>query len=387
MAVQTLHTADRPQRVAPDTRLPKSVARILDAAGVELNGPHPWDVQVHNPRLFRRIALHGSLGVGEAYMDGWWDCDALDELACRVLRSRTLYRLGRIGTFVADLHARLINLQSHRRAFRIGEAHYDLGNDLFEAMLDERMVYTCGYWAPAADLDTAQEHKLDLVCRKLGLASGMRVLDIGCGWGSFAKFAAERYGAHVTGITVSREQLELAQQRCRGLPVELRLEDYRDTRGSFDRVVSLGMFEHVGLRNYRRYFECVRRLLKPDGLFLLHTIGHDVSWRTTDPWIGRYIFPNSLIPSAAQITHAMEGEFVLEDWHTFGADYDKTLMAWWHNFDAAWPRLRDKYGDRFYRLWRYYLLTCAGSFRARTNNLWQLVLSPTGLPGGYTSIR
>ncbi len=387
MAVQTLHGTDQLTQRATRAHLPRSVARILDAAEIELNGPHPWDVQVHDPRMFRRIALHGSLGVGESYVDGWWDCDALDDLACRVLRSRTLYALGRAGRIVSTLHARLVNLQSRRRAFRIGEAHYDLGNDLFEAMLDKRMVYTGAYWARADDLDTAQEHKLDLVCRKLGLARGMRVLDIGCGWGSFAKFAAERYGAHVTGVTVSREQLEFGAQRCRGLPIELRLEDYRDTRGTFDRIVSLGMFEHVGLRNYRTYFECMRRLLAPDGLFLLHTIGHDVSYTITDPWIGRYIFPNSLIPSSAQITRAIEHLFVLEDWHNFGTDYDRTLMEWYRNFDSAWPRLREKYGDRFYRLWRYYLLTCAGSFRARANNLWQLVLSPNGVPGGYACVR
>jgi cyclopropane-fatty-acyl-phospholipid synthase len=394
MSVQTLRTANQTDHpvstgaaAARVRAAPKVIRRILDAAGVELNGPRLWDVQLHDERALNRMVAYGSLGMGESYVDGQWDCAALDELAYRVLRSEAVAQVIGPDALFASLKARLINLQSRRRAFKIAEAHYDLGNDLFEAMLDRRLVYTCGYWARATALDAAQEDKLDLVCRKLGLVRGMRVLDIGCGWGSFAKFAAERYNVEVVGITVSREQIELGAQLCGGLPIELRLEDYRDTRGAFDRVVSLGMFEHVGARNYRTYFECVRRLLKPDGLFLLHTIGHDTTWRTTDPWIGKYIFPNSLIPSVAQVTAAFEGQFVMEDWHTFGEDYDKTLMAWWRNFEAAWPMLRERYGDRFYRLWRYYLLTCAGTFRARLNNLWQIVLSPQGVPGGYTSIR
>jgi cyclopropane-fatty-acyl-phospholipid synthase len=250
-------------------------------------------------------------------------------------------------------------------------------------MLDRRMVYTCAYWNGATTLDEAQENKLDLVCRKLGLSPGMRVLDIGCGWGAFGKFAAERYGAQTVGITVSREQVELGRELCRGLPVTFELQDYRDLQGRFDRVVSLGMFEHVGEKNYRTFMQTVRRALADDGLFLLHTIGSPRTVHATDPWIGRYIFPNSLIPSAEQISRAFDGLFVLEDWHSFGADYDKTLMAWWHNFDELWPTLRDRYGDRFYRRWRYYLLTCAGSFRARSNQLWQVVLSPRGVPGGY----
>jgi cyclopropane-fatty-acyl-phospholipid synthase len=361
-------------------------AELLGQADVEIDGPRPWDIRIHHPRAFDRFLAQGRLGAGESYEDGWWDCDALDELACRVLRSNMLRSVQWKSMVGPLLKAHLVNLQSPRRAFRVGEAHYDLGNDLFAAMLDSRMVYTCGYWEGAATLDTAQENKLDLVCRKIGLEPGMRVLDIGCGWGAFGKFAAERYGAETIGVTVSREQVELGRELCRDLPVSFLLKDYRDIHGRFDRIVSLGMFEHVGEKNYRTFMETVRHALVDDGLFLLHTIGSPKTVHAVDPYINRYIFPNSLVPSAEQIARAFDGLFVLEDWHSFGADYDKTLMAWWRNFDAHWPELLEKYGERFHRRWRYYLLTCAGSFRARTNQLWQIVLSPRGVPGGYCRV-
>jgi cyclopropane-fatty-acyl-phospholipid synthase len=279
------------------------------------------------------------------------------------------------------------NPQSTRRAFRIGRHHYDIGNELYERMLDRRMIYSCGYWREATDLDAAQEAKLDLVCRKLELAPGMRVLDIGCGWGGTARFMAERCGVEVVGITVSEEQVRVGRQVCQGLPVEIRLQDYRSVDESFDRVVSIGMFEHVGRRNYTTYMRQVRRCLKGDGLFLLHTIGGNRSVAANDPWIDRYIFPNSMLPSARQITQAAEGLFVLEDWHSFGADYDRTLVAWWSNLQARWPEIEDRYEPRFYRMWKYYLLSCAGSFRARSSQLWQIVLSPRGVAGGYRALR
>jgi len=285
------------------------------------------------------------------------------------------------------VRAKLINMQSRRRAFTIGERHYDIGNDLYERMLDSRMTYSCGYWKDAATLDGAQEAKLDLASRKLGLRPGMRVLDIGCGWGGAARFMAERYGCEVVGVTVSREQVDYASSHVGDLPVEVRFQDCRDVDGTFDRIVSIGMFEHVGARNYRGFMRTVRRLLADDGLFLLHTIGGNRSVHQGEPWISRYIFPNSMLPSAAQITRAAESIFVLEDWHSFGAYYDTTLMHWVANFDASWPQLRDRYGERFYRMWKYYLLSCAAGFRVRKNQLWQVVLSPHGVPGGYESIR
>jgi cyclopropane-fatty-acyl-phospholipid synthase len=320
-------------------------------------------------------------------MDGWWECDRLDQFFEKVL-SAELERKLRPGSLLRHvLRARLFNLQHPRRAFEIGKHHYDIGNDLYSRMLDARMTYSCGYWAEATTLDEAQEAKLDLICRKLQLRPGHRVLDIGCGWGGAAAFAAERYGVEAVGVTVSEEQVRHAREVYRDLPVEFRLQDYRELNEKFDRVFSIGMFEHVGYKNYRTFFDVVRRCLKPEGLMVLHTIGSNRSTTRTDPWISKYIFPNSMLPSAAQITEAFEQRFVLEDWHSFGADYDRTLMAWHENFERAWPHLAQSYEERFYRMWRYYLLSCAGSFRARKNQLWQIVLSPHGVPGGYRAPR
>ena len=250
-------------------------------------------------------------------------------------------------------------------------------------MLGERLIYSCAFWEHAASLDEAQEAKLDLVCRKLGLQPGMRVLDIGCGWGGAARYAAERYQVEVVGITVSQEQVRLAREMCRGLPIEIRYQDYRSLEEPFDRILSVGMFEHVGPRNYVTFMDVVRRCLKENGLFLLHTIGTQQTTKRCDPWIGRYIFPNSKLPSAREICAAMEGHFILENWQNFGADYDRTLMHWFRNFQENWSWLRDRYDERFFRMWKYYLLSCAGVFRARANQLWQIVLSPQGVPGGY----
>ena len=254
-------------------------------------------------------------------------------------------------------------------------------------MLDRRLMYSCAYWRDADDLESAQEAKLDLICRKAQLAPGMRILDIGSGWGGFLRFAAERYGVSGLGITVSRNQAAFANAHRDGLPIETRMLDYQALEGQFDRIVSIGMFEHVGYKNYRTYLRKVRALLAPDGLFVLHTIGGNTSTTHGDPWSEKYIFPNGMLPSVQQIARASEGVFVMEDWHNFGADYDRTLMAWHQNFETAWPHLRQRYDERFYRMWRYYLLSFAAMFRARRLNLWQIVFSPEGVPGGYPSVR
>ena len=368
--------------------LKKFFERRLERAGIKINGEESFDIKVLNEKLYFRVLMFGSLGLGESYMDSWFEVKNLDQFFERILRvnlgKSVRFSLIGIFNFVISL---LFNLQSKARAFIVGEKHYDAGNDLYEAMLDKRMVYTCGYWKNAKDLDEAQEHKLDLVCRKIGLKKGDRVLDIGCGWGSFLKYAAEKYGVEGVGLTVSIEQAKLARQMCGGLPVEIMVKDYREIKGKFDHVVSLGMFEHVGFKNYRDYMQVAANSLKDDGLFLLHTIGGNESVLTVDPWTGKYIFPGGQLPSIAQIGKSIEGIFVVEDWHNFGADYDKTLMSWFENFDLAWPKLKEKYGNRFYRMWKYYLLSCAGSFRARHVQLWQIVLSKNGLKGGYESIR
>jgi cyclopropane-fatty-acyl-phospholipid synthase len=364
------------------------VVALMEAAGIHPGGPGACDPQVSNPHFYGRVLREGSLGLGESYMDGWWTVGSLDGMLFRLMEHGVDDRVHGLHAWLDDFRSRLLNLQSGRRALAVGERHYDLGNDLFEAMLGKRLVYSCGYWREATDLDAAQEAKLDLVCRKLGLRPGMRVLDIGCGWGEALKFAAERYGVSGVGVTISREQAGYAQQLCAGLPVEIRLQDYHALHEPFDRIFSIGMFEHVGAKNYRAYFEVARRCLKaPDDLFLLHCIGNNVSVRHTDPWIARYIFPNSMLPSARQVAEAGEGLFVMEDWHNFGADYDLTLQAWRGNVEAAWDRLPPRYDERFRRMWRFYLAASMAAFRARRIQLWQVVYAPHGVPGGYVAPR
>lgn len=363
------------------------VKRKLLHADIALDGNRPWDFQVKDERLYRKVITQGSLGLGEAYMDGWFESKQLDESIKRILENVHTTSIPTWASTFSKLGALLLNKQSKRRALEVGKRHYDLSNELFQCMLDKRMVYSCAYWKDAKTLDEAQEAKLDLVCKKLNLKPGMKVLDIGCGWGSFAKFAAEKYQVQVVGITISQEQLDLAQQLCKGLPIELRFQDYRDLNEPFDHIVSIGQMEHVGYKNYRTYMNVVHKCLKDNGLFLLHTIGNNKCFKQTDPWIDKYIFPNGLIPSGMQLLQSSKGLFIMEDWHNFGADYDKTLMAWYNNFLKHWPELKSQYDDRFFRMWSYYLLTCAGAFRARDLQLWQIVYSKKGVPGGYASIR
>lgn len=359
---------------------------LLATAGIGTDGRRRWDLDVHDRRFYDRVLAEGSLGFGESYMDGWWDCEALDEMFFRAIRSHLDEKMPLTArTVLCYLESVVCNFQTKRRAGKVGERHYDLGNEFFQAMLDPAMQYSCACFRGAGDLATAQQRKLDLICLKLGLAAGMRLLDIGCGWGGLARHAALHHGCRVVGITISREQAAFASEFCRGLPVEIRLVDYRDVREAFDRVVSVGMMEHVGYKNYRTYFETVSRSLVPGGLLLCQTIGNDRSGTRCDPWINRHIFPNSMLPSAAQVARAAEGLLVLEDVENFGADYDRTLLAWEQNFNRAWDRFSARYGGRFRRMWRFYLLSCAGAFRARSLQLFQFVFSKGGVPGGWAA--
>ena len=370
------------------TRYESTVRSLFDLAEIEINGPHRWDIQIHDDRFYERVLDQAVLGFGESYMDGWWDCEELNTLTCKIRRAGLEKKVRPWNLLIPVVSAKLFNLQKISRAYKVGEHHYDMGNDMFRLMLDKRMVYTCAYWKDARDLDTAQEAKLDLVCKKIGLAPGMKVLDIGCGWGSFAKFAAEKYQAEVVGITVSKEQIELGRQMCQGLPVELKFQDYRDLDGRFDRIVSLGMFEHVGVKNYRTFMKVVDRCLHPDGLFLLHTIGSTTKAASVDAWTDKYIFPNGVLPTPVQLTRASGELFHIEDWHNLNVNYSRTLMAWMERFDDNWQEIKTLgYDDRFYRMWRFFLMTAAGSFRSRYIHLWQVVYSKNGAEGGYEAIR
>ncbi len=399
-AQDTRSAAARRAGTAPARRILRAdvprrlIERLLEPTDVRINGTRPWDIQVHDPSMYQRALRDGSLGFGEAYMAGAWDSEQLDETFARVLRhdlDEALNHAAKLHFALRWLQERVRNRQSPARAFTVGERHYDIGNDVYLAMLDPTMSYSCGYWAAADTLEAAQLAKLRLICRKLELTPGQRLLDIGCGWGGLAAYAAEHHGVEVVGITVSRNQASLARERCKDLPVDIRLMDYRDlpkqVGGRFERIVSVGMFEHVGARNYPAYFDVARQLLADEGLFLLHTIGNSRTVAVSDAWVDAYIFPNGKIPSAREIVRTLEGRFVIEDWHNFGLDYDPTLMAWWRRFDAAWPELRAHYDDVFYRMWKYYLHASAGFFRSRQGQLWQLVLAKRTRPRAYRSVR
>ncbi|NOZ63158.1 MAG: cyclopropane fatty acyl phospholipid synthase [Calditrichaeota bacterium] len=355
------------------------VQGLLSEAGIKINGPEQWDIQVKDNRFYQRILSDHALGLGESYMDDWWECEALDEFISRLLKARIDEKVkGNWKMALYILQSKLFNRQKRSRASQVSEQHYDLGNDFYQTMLDKRMNYTCAYWKNAKNLDQAQEAKLDLVCKKIGLEKGMTVLELGCGWGSFAKFAAEKYGAHVVAVNISTQQVEFAREYCKALPVEIRHQDYREAEGKYDRVISIGILEHVGYKNYRTYMEVAHRCLKDDGIAFIHTIGNNVSTTYVNAWTNKYIFPNGMLPSIAQISKALEGLFVIEDLHNIGPDYDKTLLAWYNNFEKSWPKFKDRYGERFFRMWRFYLLSSAGGFRSRQHQLWQFVMTKPG---------
>jgi cyclopropane-fatty-acyl-phospholipid synthase len=360
----------------------KLVRELFADAGVEFNGNNPGDPQIKNHQFYGRLLRDASIGLGESYMEGWWECEKLDIFIEKALRADMKKKIaGSWRLRLLTIQALLTNMQSRARAPEVAKAHYDLGNDLYEVMLDRRMVYTCGYWKNSKTLEEAQEAKLDLVCKKVGLAPGMKVLDLGCGWGGFAVYAAEKYGCQVLGVTIAKEQQKFGQAVAdkMKLPVEIRLSDYRDATGVYDAVVSIGMAEHVGWRNHRAMMEVVHRSLKQDGVALIHTIGSNETQHHGIPFFEKYIFPNAASPSMAQVGKATEGLFVIEDVHNFGPDYETTLLAWWDRFDAGYSRLdQQKYDRRFYRMWRFYLLAAAGAVRARESQLWHFVLTKPG---------
>lgn len=367
----------------------KVLEAALKKADIVFNGGRSWDVRVNNDRLYSRILSQGTMGIGEAYMEGWWDCDQMDVMFYKAISSGLGSRFSdaSIPGYTLKILQSLFNLQSRSRSFQVAEKHYNFDNAVFERMLGPTMTYSCAYWRGAGDLDGAQLAKMDLICRKLKLEPGMTVLDIGCGWGSLAKYMSEKYGVKASGISVSREQIQYARERDPENKVEWILDDYRTLAGRYDRVVSVGMFEHVGYKNYSAFMRKVLKLLKKDGLFLLHTIGSSAQRKGTDPWINKYIFPNGMLPSIENLAKSFAELFVMEDWQNFGADYDRTLMAWADRFDEGCRQNQFEISEEARRMFRYYLLSCAAAFRARDIQLWQVVLSPEGVPSGYQSER
>lgn len=361
----------------------EAVVRDLFAtAGVEIGGSAPHDLTVHDDRFYAKLLRWGELGMGESYIDGWWDCDALEQMIDRLLRARLhLVLKGNWRMRLGVVKAIVFNLQNEKRATDSARAHYDIGNDLYRLMLDRRMQYTCAYFAGTDDLDEAQEAKLDLICRKLDLKPGMRVLELGCGFGGFAIYAAEKYGVEVEGYNVSKAQLEVAREMAGDLPVTFHLADYREAKGRFDAVVSIGMMEHIGYKNHRTMLEVIERSMTDEAVALVHTIGSNSSRLRAERFVDKYLFPNAVSPSIAQFGAAIDGLLVLEDVQNIGEHYAPTLEAWWHNFDAGYDQLdHSVYDQRFYRLWRYYLLAASGASTSRKGQLWHFVMTKMGRP-------
>jgi cyclopropane-fatty-acyl-phospholipid synthase len=375
------------------TKLESTVSDILKHADVQINGTRPQDITIHDSRVYGRVLRDRELGLGESYMDGWWDAKRPDELIAHILSADLAAKVKPSPALIATGLAQIIgatvnNRQTVTKAKKNASHHYNIGNDLYERMLDQRMIYSCGYWDGVKTLDEAQTNKLDLICRKLQLKKGMTLLDIGCGWGGFAEYAARHYGVTVTGISPASEQVKIAKKRTKGLKVKILQKDYRDMTGQFDRITSIGMLEHVGIKNYGTFFAACKRLLAPGGMMLHHTIGSNQTYNPREAkWIDRYIFPGGEIPTIAQVASAVEKKFVIEDLHNFGPDYDKTLMAWYQNFKRHYPEISDKYDQRFYRMWEFYLLMFAALFRTRNLQLWQFVMRPVERSSTYKSPR
>lgn len=352
-------------------RSKKIAQKILRSVDVEVNGNRPWDIQVHNDKFYSHALANGSRGFGEAYVDGWWDSDDMAELVNRLLKTKN-YVTHDIETLITVVWLKLFNAQ--RKKAVIAE-HYDLGNDLYESFLDPYMQYSVGY-KNVGDLNTSQEEKLKFLCEKLQLKKGDRVLDIGCGWGGLAKYAAENYDCHVTGVTLSHEQMTYAKKLCESLPVSIIQKDYIDVEDKFDKIFACEMIEHVGHNNYRKFMKKVHSMLKDDGLALiLASVGENKAKRGFDPWLEKYLWPGGMIPSNRKLNQAMKGLLIINEKNTDVFDYDKTLLRWFDNFERNWSNMSDKYDERFYRMWKCYLLMCAGSFRAGLNKSTLIILS------------
>ena len=360
----------------------------MSARGIQVNGPNDWDLQVHDDSWIREIELKGTLAIGDAYVSGLWDCKALDELVCRLFSNMKREMLfPSLQMLTVNLWNRLSNPQAGTRAKKVIDAHYEKYIDVIKYFIGPSLCYSCAWWEHSDNLADAQKAKMDLVCRKLQLAKSDRVLDIGCGYGALANHAAEYYGCHVTGITLSPRQAELATARFPSPLIEFRAMDWQSDEfmqlGEFDKIMSVGMFEHVGRKNYTIFFKRCSHLLRSHGLFLLHTIGRSVK-ASIDLWVDRYIFPGGSLPKLGDLDEVEAQNLILEDLQNIGAHYDMTLCAWQANLDHGQATGELDLDEKDLRFWRYYLLSFAGAFRVRKRlQVWQLLLAKSGVIGGY----
>ncbi len=380
------------------TRLLERIVRcgaltVIDArgrrhrlVGEDAPGLRPVSIRLHHPSLHRRLWLNPKLTLGEAYMDGTLtveDGTLYDFLA---LCGANVARRGRNMVGWTDAAARAL-----RRVQQFNPAglarrnvahHYDLSDALYDLFLDRDRQYSCAYFPhPDADLEEAQEAKKRHIAAKLLLEPGMRVLDIGCGWGGMALSLAGLADVHVTGITLSREQLRVARERAQraglGHRVEFHLRDYRHQEGRFERIVSVGMFEHVGVNHYRTFFRRLKHLLTPDGVALLHSIGRAGGPGYTDPWIRKYIFPGGYSPALSEVLPAVErtGLYVT-DIEILRLHYAETLRRWRARLERNRERVRALYDERFCRMWEYYLTGSEVAFRHMGLVVFQMQMSP-----------
>ncbi len=357
----------------------------LPGGRIESFGEGLPDVEwaLHKTDTLRRIATDPTLMLGETYMDGEWDITKGSILSLlEILLSNLPHQLiGQRGFFFKHLQKLIRRGNTIMRSYRNVAHHYDLDEWLFRRFLDPDMHYSCAYfYEPDISLQEAQRAKCQHIMTKLLLQPRQRVLDIGCGWGGLALYLAEHAGVEVTGLTLSREQLRVAEQRVKehGLQgrVKFHLQDYREHQGSYDRIVSVGMFEHVGRTHYPEYFEQVRRLLHPDGVALLHTIGHSGAPVETNPWIAKYIFPGGYNPSLSEVSSAFEKSGLINcDVEVWRLHYAETLAAWHKNFQAHRADVAQRLGERFCRMWEYYLTTCEASFRWYNVVVFQIQLA------------
>lgn len=351
----------------------------------------PITVRVRDSRLYGRLVAQGSLALGESYADGWWDVEGerLQELFSVLFANNVdrLFNGGFLPRIIGRVRSWRLGINRARAAHDDIRVHYDLSNEFFAQMLDKTMTYSCGYAATESDsLEQMQQNKLKRIAAKLQLQRGGTLLDIGCGWGGLLTYVGENFPeVQGVGITLSEEQYEFARRRLRekGLQDRMRVQllDFRDLAGSFDFVVSVGMFEHVGLPSYGDFFQAVRRVLQPTGTALLHTIGvEEEPRRLQDPWIERYIFPGSRLPRLEELVRgAREGDLAVGHIENWRPHYALTLRHWRKNFKEGWSaitKLGRSFDGRFFRVWDFYLQVCEACFIDSTVELYQVMLSP-----------
>lgn len=355
-----------------------TLTTLLREANIEPNGASPWDPQIKDERFYRTVLLRGSVGLGDAYLNGWWECADISGFILRIIKSGIHLRVPRVDIFLRRLRFGLIDAQNRIRSKRVAELHYDEDPYIFEVMLGSTNSYTCARWKGVITLDAAQQQKMDLLCKKAGLSSGMTVLDIGSGWGGFLAYAAERYQVRGIGLTISKTQLDYARKRYGNLPVEFRLQDYRDFVGGVDAVVSICVIEHVGSDHYREYFQKVRETLtREDGFFAMQCILACDTQARMDPWTEKHIFPNGILPTLERIENAVEGILHIVDREFFRDDYVRTFSAWYENLVRNKNAIIARCGVRYFRKYEYYLCLYIAGFGSGRIDVGQFVLSPT----------